>query len=103
MVREGRRAFLRGLGASVALPAMPSLAGTAQPGLANAARRAVTSTGAPLRMAFCYLPNGVIMDQGRPEGTGKGLKLKIKRKAQGRRGLTVRNCRSTSQRICPVI
>src|SRR5437763_14564566 len=63
-----RRRFLRGVGACMALPAFESLwprmagaaelaasAGTA----AGAAKLAATATGAPLRMAFMYIPNGV--------------------------------------------
>ena len=65
-IQVGRRAFLRGLGVSVALPGLSSL------GMAKAAvaARGVTATGAPLRMAFLYIPNGVIMDKWRPRGTG---------------------------------
>ncbi len=56
-----RRHFLRGLGACLALPALGSLqplsslaAGT------GAAKLATTATGAPLRAAFLYFPNGAI-------------------------------------------
>jgi hypothetical protein len=70
-IQVGRRAFLRGLGASVALPGLSSL-GMAK---ARAGVRGVTATGAPLRMAFLYIPNGVIMDKWRPEGTGKDFSL----------------------------
>ncbi|HEY7117425.1 MAG TPA: hypothetical protein VH475_12615 [Tepidisphaeraceae bacterium] len=57
-----RRRFLRGVGACVALPAFESLL---RPSLAAAAAPAATSmgttaTGAPLRMAFVYFPNGAI-------------------------------------------
>lgn len=68
----GRRAFLRGLGASVALPSLRSLGAEAK---AVAAARGVTATGAPLRMAYLYVPNGVIMDKWRPEGTGSDFKF----------------------------
>lgn len=37
---------------------------------AAAAAQGVTATGAPLRMAYLYVPNGVIMDKWRPEGSG---------------------------------
>ena len=67
----GRRAFLRGLGATVALPGFSSL-GLAKP-LAGA--RGVTATGAPLRMAYLCLPNGVIMDKWRPQGVGENFVL----------------------------
>ena len=57
-----RRHFLRGLGACLALPAFESflplkaLAGTAS----SASKLATTSTGAPLRTAFIFFPNGAI-------------------------------------------
>ena len=67
----GRRAFLRGLGASVALPGFSSL------GLAKSASaaRGITAAGAPLRMAYLCLPNGVIMDKWRPQGLGENFVL----------------------------
>ncbi len=48
-----RRAFLKGAGLSLALPFMNSLGGTAR------AREAKP----PVRLAFMYMPHGVIMDQ----------------------------------------
>src|SRR6185295_9968470 len=56
----GRRNFLRGLGATIALPALetflPRLSGAA---LADAAAAgAVTPSGAPLRLAFFQFANG---------------------------------------------
>src|SRR6478672_9815181 len=65
-----RRRFLRGVGACMALPAFESLwpriaaAAELSPSLgaaagAGAAKLAATATGAPLRMAFLYIPNGV--------------------------------------------
>ncbi len=57
-----RRHFLRGLGASIALPALASLrpftALAAEP--EAAARLAATATGAPLRTVFVFFPNGAI-------------------------------------------
>ncbi len=56
-----RRRFLRGVGVSVAMPALLSL----QPRVTKAAQAAAmpglatTATGAPLRMAFMSIPNGV--------------------------------------------
>ena len=60
-----RRQFLRGLGVAVALPTLPSL--LHRPGFADElpkaiAGRATTATGAPLRMAFMSIPNGVQQD-----------------------------------------
>jgi hypothetical protein len=56
-----RRHFLRGVGLSIALPALPSLlAKSARAGAASQATAgATTPTGAPLRMAFMSIPNGV--------------------------------------------
>ena len=71
-INLGRRAFLHGLGASVALPSFRSLGAEIN---AVAATRGVTATGAPLRMAYLYVPNGVIMDKWRPEGTGSDFKF----------------------------
>jgi hypothetical protein len=69
----GRRTFLRGLGACITLPGMTSLAGAAN--VARAGSRGLTATGAPLRTAYLYVPNGVIMDKWRPEGFGTDFKL----------------------------
>ncbi|MEP4079119.1 DUF1552 domain-containing protein [Haloferula sp.] len=69
-----RRGFLRGLGLSVALPALESF----RPLLAaNEAGRAIatTATGAPLRMAYLYIPNGVNLKKWRPTGSGKDYQL----------------------------
>ncbi len=66
-----RRTFLRGVGVAMALPALESL----RPAIAAAASSAgpqmgVTATGAPLRTAFVYFPNGAIPDRWWPTGTG---------------------------------
>lgn len=68
-----RRGFLRGLGAAVALPALDSF----RPLLAAGVERAVatTASGAPLRMAYLYIPNGVNMELWRPKGTTASYKL----------------------------
>lgn len=59
-----RRHFLRGVGISLALPAFASL--SARTNVAQAAPAmamgASTATGAPLRMAFMSIPNGVQQD-----------------------------------------
>lgn len=56
-----RRRFLRGLGASIALPAFVSLPAARTLADASAAPRlASTATGAPLRSLFVYFPNGAI-------------------------------------------
>src|SRR6478735_4722805 len=71
-----RRGFLRGVGACVALPALPSLlprwavADSALP-----ASTAASATAVPLRMAFVTIPNGVNLDQWWPKGEGKQFEL----------------------------
>ena len=72
-----RRHFLRGLGACVALPAFESLrpfASLAAPSQA-AAPLAATPTGAPLRMAFVYFPNGAIQPNWWPNGEQRDFQL----------------------------
>lgn len=64
----GRRHFLRGLGAAVGLPALESLSPLA-------AATTERGKGAPLRMAYLYIPNGVNLEHWRPEGTGKSYRL----------------------------
>ncbi len=72
-----RRQFLRGLGACVALPVFESAispmlrAATAAPGNPLA----VTATGAPLRMAYVYFPNGAHQPNWFPTGEGTNFKL----------------------------
>ena len=65
-----RRTVLRGLGASLALPALESFRPTL---LAASGARAIgtTASGAPLRMAYLYVPNGVNLANWAPSGTGK--------------------------------
>ena len=72
-----RRRFLRGLGVCLALPAMESIV---PPGLLAAeadagALRATTASGAPLRAAFVYFPNGAIPASWLPSGQGKDYAL----------------------------
>jgi hypothetical protein len=71
-----RRHFLRGLGASVALPALPSLL----PRSVQAAEAAPSTVlpgaaGVPRRMAFVTVPNGVNLDAWWPKGEGKDFQL----------------------------
>jgi hypothetical protein len=76
-----RRRFLRGVGACVALPAFASLIkGTsvfaAAPVEAAAGGAVATAaSGAPLRMAFVYFPNGAIQPNWWPSGEGKDFEL----------------------------
>lgn len=65
ILNANRRGFLRGAGACVTLPAMESYvsqsafaANSDSETAASENAKAVTSTGAPLRMAFVFFPNG---------------------------------------------
>lgn len=63
-----RRTFLRGLGASIALPMLDAMT----PAMARAA--SVAATG-PKRLVFTYVPNGVSMTGWSPTGAGAGFEL----------------------------
>src|SRR5687767_2349362 len=66
-----RRRFLRGLGATFALPAFESLVPRSLASVTTAPGLATTPTGAPLRMAYIYFPNGAIQENWWPQGEGK--------------------------------
>src|SRR5256884_7662882 len=71
-----RRHFLRGMGACLALPAFESIGSlSALAAGATATKLAATATGAPLRMAFVYFPNGAIQPNWWPKGEGKEFEL----------------------------
>lgn len=71
-----RRRFLRGLGVGISLPFLESLVPLNQALAASAASRAATThAGAPLRMAFLYVPNGVNVEKWRPIGEGAEYQL----------------------------
>ena len=61
-MKISRRSALRGLGVSLSLPALESFG-----------RSGIHEI--PLRMGFTYIPNGVIMDEWRPQETGKLTQL----------------------------
>lgn len=71
-----RRHFLRGLGASIALPAFASLRPLALHA-AEPSLMATTATGAPLRTAFLYFPNGAIPGSWWPSGDGDGAAFEL--------------------------
>ena len=58
-----RRTFLQGVGATVALPLLDAMA----PAFASAKK---LNKIAPCRLAFAYVPNGVILEQWTPEDEG---------------------------------
>ena len=71
-----RRHFLRGLGACVALPALPSLLPrSAQAAEAVSSAAFPAAAGVPRRMAFVTVPNGVNLDAWWPKGEGKEFEL----------------------------
>ncbi|MDH3689711.1 MAG: DUF1552 domain-containing protein [bacterium] len=61
-----RRTFLRGLGASVALPMLDSMI----PALAN-----TNAVKMPLRVGYTYSPNGIIKEAFRPTGAGANYEM----------------------------
>src|SRR5436190_5699424 len=72
-----RRQFLRGVGACVALPAFGSLVPGRVFAAAAAAQLATTTTGAPLRTAFVFFPNGAIPDSWWPEAGSSAADFKL--------------------------
>ncbi|MBC8135366.1 MAG: DUF1552 domain-containing protein, partial [Fibrella sp.] len=75
-----RRHFLRGAGACLAIPALESLfpaqvLAAAAEAAGKTGALATTGTGAPLRTAFVYFPNGAIQENWWPNGAGNDFKL----------------------------
>ncbi|HAB16706.1 MAG TPA: DUF1552 domain-containing protein [Verrucomicrobiota bacterium] len=72
-----RRHFLRGLGTCIALPAFTSLRPTTLLGAetASTAKLATTATGAPLRSAFVFFPNGAIPSAWWPQAAGSDFEV----------------------------
>jgi hypothetical protein len=72
-----RRHFLRGLGACLALPTFASLrpVGLLAAEAGAAGPLAGSASGAPLRMAFVYFPNGAIQESWWPKGDGADFEL----------------------------
>ncbi|MES2921233.1 MAG: DUF1552 domain-containing protein [Verrucomicrobiota bacterium] len=75
LAHSNRRNFLRGFGACLALPAFEAFTPRALAAGTAAANIATTATGAPLRMAFVYFPNGAIQKNWIPTGSGKDFKF----------------------------
>ncbi|HEX2473508.1 MAG TPA: DUF1552 domain-containing protein [Lacipirellulaceae bacterium] len=72
-----RRHFLRGVGATIALPALPSLVPrwSRAAEVAIVAKEAVAAAAAPQRMVFLTIPNGVHQENWWPTGKGKDFEL----------------------------
>jgi hypothetical protein len=77
MPKANRRAFLRGTGVSLVVPPFLSLTRSlnAASSFSSAALPATTATGAPLRMAFMSIPNGVQQDHWFPTNGEDGIVL----------------------------
>ena len=75
--RSSRRHFLRGVGACVGIPAFESLRPASLLAAARAAdsRLGLTLSGAPLRAAFVYFPNGAIPASWWPQQEGTNAPL----------------------------
>lgn len=54
-----RRTFLKGMGTAIALPLLDSMV------------PAMASWKAPVRIAFVYVPNGIVMEDWTPATTGR--------------------------------
>src|SRR5262245_24503484 len=64
-----RRTFLRGSSALIALPVLDAM----MPALAPVAANVVKQS--PLRMCFVYVPNGMVMPDWTPKGTGRDFEF----------------------------
>ena len=71
-----RRHFLQGLGATIVLPAFASLGAPRLLAAEGAGGLAATASGAPLRAAFVYFPNGAIPGSWWPSGEGADFEFK---------------------------
>ncbi len=70
MLSIPRRTFLRGVGASLALPLFEAMGPSPL-----AAAQAASGSELPRRMAFIFFPNGAIMPDWTPEETGRDYQL----------------------------
>src|SRR5438094_8205043 len=69
--RISRRTALKGLGTAVALPLLDAML----PRLAVAGAASAAKADGPLRMAFCYVPNGAHMADWTPAAEGANFAL----------------------------
>ncbi|MBM3736341.1 MAG: DUF1552 domain-containing protein [Acidobacteria bacterium] len=64
-----RRTLLRGFGTAIALPVLDAMS----PAFAAASKLA--GTNSPTRMMFCYVPNGIIMEDWTPKTSGRSFEM----------------------------
>ena len=70
--RLPRRMFLQGMGTAIALPMLDAMT----PALASTFRSGVRiETKTPVRLSFVYVPNGIVMKDWTPKGTGKDFEF----------------------------
>jgi len=69
-----RRTMLRGVGAAVALPVLDAM-GSIRSVFAVTPDAVAKAATAPLRLAFCYVPNGVHMQDWKPSQVGENYEL----------------------------
>ncbi|HJZ67426.1 MAG TPA: hypothetical protein VKF81_04705, partial [Blastocatellia bacterium] len=62
-----RRTFLKGMGVTIGLPFFDAMT----PAFARASRAATP----PVRLAFVYVPNGVVMSDWKPKAPGKAFEF----------------------------
>ena len=70
-----RRTVLRGIGATIALPWLEAMSGAVSLGSQASAATTPLVAGVPKRLAFMYIPNGVIGSKWFPTKTGKNFDL----------------------------
>lgn len=75
MKKLSRRTVLRGIGASIALPWLEAMSTVASAGTSSGAAVAASSLGPPKRLAFMYIPNGVVGSKWFPKKTGQDFEL----------------------------
>ncbi|MDG1874170.1 MAG: DUF1552 domain-containing protein [Mariniblastus sp.] len=73
MKKLHRRTVLRGMGAAIALPWLEAMSGTSS--TPNRLTELTTATASPKRVAFMYIPNGVIGSEWFPQKTGSNFDL----------------------------
>jgi len=66
-----RRAVLRGLGATIGLPLLDAMV----PALGTGTRKVAAASQGVARLAFVYVPNGIVMEDWTPAATGRDFAL----------------------------